>query len=492
MASSASSVAESLGELSRLMLDEVHVCGLGVWCPWSDMEKAGLALKKKGASIYWHCGRGYLDAEREQLERFSIPVLVEAGTNTAAVGKFLGVDDRAEAELLMALAWSDSNVKGAPEEEVAPGEQTDWLDLIKGAMAQYLKYQDRDAYPDAIRQLADGQLDETGKHIAERFRRTGYQYILHGRSAAMRQLKRRIVRCADADRHVLITGESGVGKEHVAHLLRERSPRFMGPFIPVNCALYASNSNLANSDLFGHLKGAFTGAEKARNGRFVEADHGILFLDEIGELPLTVQAKLLRVLEDGWVTPEGADTPAKKVDVRIIAATNLNLPQCIREGKFRADLFHRMATLRLHVPPLRERAEDIAQIAMERLNFLKVEGRPKKLGKKELAILKDYEWPGNVRQLIKLIDRAVLLEMSLDEVIAEEKDLGELRIYDSCEGKGQEYLTPMSRAQVSPIKDIEKRYARHVFELFEQNYTATAKALGVQTNTLRYSLLGEK
>ena len=488
--SSAAGVGAALHELTSNAPAELHVCGLGVSCPREEVENGARALKKAGTRIFWHCGRGYLEKDRNWFASFCTPLFRDMGTNTAALAKNLAVDHRAHAGFLNALAEFDRNIENARAHESASVKQRDWMDLIEGAMSQYFKYQDRAPYVRAILQLSKGKLDGESRRLAEKFRRTGHRYMLHGRSGAMRELKQRILKCASADRNVLITGESGVGKEHVAHLIREGSPRAMGPFVPVNCALYAGNAGLATSDLFGHTKGAFTGADRDRKGRFAEADGGMLYLDEIGELSLEVQAKLLRVLEDGWVTPEGADAPVKQVDVRVIAATNRDLARDIREGNFRGDLYHRISTLRIHVAPLRERPEDIRPIVEERLAILAKEGHAAKFTKKDYAALEVYTWPGNVRQVLKLVDRAVLLDMRLGEVIAEERALGELTV--QAPPHGPVLVPPENKAQVQTLEEVKRDYARQVWELYGRNYTAAAKALGVQTNTLRYSLLAEE
>ena len=491
MASSAKGIGGTFAELAEQSPPpaEVHVCGVGVWCDWSELEIPARRLTQQSCRIFWYCGRRYLDDVRERFGDFATPVFIDAGTNTAALAKSLELTDRFDAHLLTTLAWFDPRVEGNRPEDHMTGEQAAWVDLIDAALSQYFKYQDRDPYLRAIRKLARNEFDTSDKSIVENFRLTGYKYVLQGRTEIMKRLRERIQRCGDVDRHVIITGESGVGKEHVAHLIRERSKRFMGPFVPINCALYAGSANLANSDLFGHVKGAFTGAQGDRRGKFVEADSGFLYLDEIGELPLEVQAKLLRVIEDGWVTPEGADRPEKHVDVRVLAATNCDLPKMIRSGAFRADLYHRLATLRIHVPPLRERTEDIGIIVAQRLDVLAEEGYKRTFTKGDYEVLRSYDWPGNVRQLIKVIERAVLLDMSPAEVIDEERALGELIAYE--DDRAENGAMPASRDAVRPLKEVQQGYARHVWELFDRNYSAAARALGVNANTLRYTHLKE-
>jgi len=225
----------------------------------------------------------------------------------------------------------------------------------------------------------------------------------------------RIVDALETIRHVapstcsiLITGETGSGKELFARAVHRASPRRGRAFIPVNCA--AIPETLLESELFGHIKGAFTGAMNARPGRFMTANEGTIFLDEIGDLPLAAQAKLLRVLEERVVSPVGSDTDVP-VDVRIIAATHRNLEEMVAEGKFRADLYFRLAVVPIELPALRDRPEDIIQIAelciaraSERLGRV-IEG----LDASARTALQAYHWPGNVRELSHMMERAVLL-----------------------------------------------------------------------------------
>jgi transcriptional regulator with GAF, ATPase, and Fis domain len=213
---------------------------------------------------------------------------------------------------------------------------------------------------------------------------------------------------ASTDCTILITGETGTGKELFARAVHRASPRRNRALIPVNCA--AIPENLLETELFGHIKGAFTGATNARSGRFMSAHEGTIFLDEIGDLPLSAQAKLLRVLEERVVSPVGSDSDVA-VDVRIIAATHHNLAEMVEQGKFRADLYFRLAVVPIHLPALRDRPEDILTIAAmcvarsrEKLTR-NIEG----LDASARAALCAYHWPGNVRELSHLIERAVLL-----------------------------------------------------------------------------------
>jgi two-component system, NtrC family, response regulator HydG len=231
---------------------------------------------------------------------------------------------------------------------------------------------------------------------------------LVGTSGAMREVTRMIDAVAYSATTVLVTGESGTGKELVARALHARSPRRAGPFVALNCG--ALTETLLESELFGHVKGAFTGAERDQRGLFDAADGGTIFLDEIGDIPPATQVRLLRVLQDGEIKRVGA-ADSVKVDVRVIAATHRDLPKLVRSGKFREDLFYRLNVINVPLPPLRDRAEDVPLLAH---HFLR--RYAERLGKKVRALAPDavellcsHRWPGNVRELENAIERAVVL-----------------------------------------------------------------------------------
>lgn len=227
----------------------------------------------------------------------------------------------------------------------------------------------------------------------------GRRYRILGGSPAMAAVLSQIDRVAPTRTTVLVTGETGVGKELVARRIHALSTFSSGPFVALNCA--AIPSELVESELFGHRKGAFTGAVSDRDGVFARADGGTLFLDEIGDLPLPAQAKLLRVLEDRIVTPLGA-TSGRPVEVRLVAATNANFEDLIAKGRFRADLYYRLQVFPVTIPPLRERPEDIEVIVFDRLGGHPIE--PEALG-----ALRRARWPGNVRELLNVLERALIL-----------------------------------------------------------------------------------
>ena len=231
---------------------------------------------------------------------------------------------------------------------------------------------------------------------------------LYSRSPKMLELFEQLRMVAPSDASVLITGESGVGKEVFAQALHAHSPRAKGPFLPINCG--AIPAELLESELFGHVKGAFTGASKDHPGLFQAAEGGTLFLDEIGDMPLSLQVKLLRVLEEKKVRPVGS-TQSLPIDVRIISATHRNLPELISEKHFREDLYYRLNVISLHLPPLRERREDIPVLAEAFLQDLAAKQKPtvKGFAASALEMLTACDWPGNIRQLYNAVEKMLIL-----------------------------------------------------------------------------------
>ncbi len=229
-----------------------------------------------------------------------------------------------------------------------------------------------------------------------------------GESPSLKKMLVRLEAVAQTSASVLIQGESGTGKELVAHVIHARSPRSSGPLVKVNCA--SIPHELFESEFFGHVKGAFTGAHRDRVGRFQLADGGTIFLDEIGEIPISLQAKLLRVLQESEYERVGDDA-THAVDVRVIAATNRDLERLVEEGNFREDLYYRLSVFPIEVPPLRDRGEDVVQIASHFLERICLDfgHRPLTLSRQQAALLKRYDWPGNVRELKNVIERAVIL-----------------------------------------------------------------------------------
>ncbi len=312
-----------------------------------------------------------------------------------------------------------------------------------------------------------------------------------GRSRVMRGLFDQIRQLARAEGPVLVIGESGTGKELVARAVHAESERARGPFLAINCA--GLPAELLESEFFGHVSGAFTGANRAHKGLFQQADGGTLFLDEIGEMPLPLQAKLLRVLQEGTIRPVGAERELS-VDVRIIAASNRPLETEAGREAFREDLFFRLETFILQVPPLRDREEDLELLAAGFVaHFAARSGRPVRgLAPAALAQLRRYPFPGNVRELQNAIERAVTfchgrsIELEhLPSRIADYRD-------DKARSAGAELLTQLSDGPLLPtLEELELRYIEHVLKLVDGNKRRAAALLGIGRRTL-YRRLGER
>ena len=297
-------------------------------------------------------------------------------------------------------------------------------------------------------------------------------------SAPLRAIKNMVMSIADTDATVLLRGESGVGKEVVARAIHDASTRAGHSFIKVNCA--ALPADLLESELFGHEKGAFTGAHRRKLGRFEYATHGTLYLDEIGELPVALQPKLLHVLQDFEFFRVGGDEPLS-ADVRIIAATNRNLELAMQQGQFREDLYYRLNVVDIHIPPLRERREEIPLLAARFLDvYTKQYHRQAELSPQVMATLMEYSWPGNIRELENVIRRFVLLgeRVVLDALLS---------VHSEAEN-----AVPLSQNGFEALRDVARRGAQEaerkaltaVLDQVGWNRVAAARALKVSYKTL--------
>jgi two-component system response regulator AtoC len=301
-----------------------------------------------------------------------------------------------------------------------------------------------------------------------------------GRSEAMLQVYKTAARVAATSATVLIEGESGTGKELVARAIHAASPRASRLFVPVDCGAIAEG--VLESELFGHARGAFTGAQATRRGLFEEASQGTLFLDEIGDVGPNLQSRLLRALQEGTIRRVGTNEPIA-VDVRVVAASNKDLGQAVKEGRFREDLFYRLAVVTIRIPPLRERPEDIPLLAE---HFAAKHGRAEGAAISPSAhdLLIAHDWPGNVRELENVVARALALNPS--GVILPEDLPEHLRgARPPAEAEG---MTPRDRPTLA---ELERRYAAQVLKETDGNKTRAAEILGIDRKTL-YRLLGER
>ncbi len=327
------------------------------------------------------------------------------------------------------------------------------------------------------RAIAHRRLQQEVKELRRRVDEADQLDDLIGASAPMKNVYRMIQQLRDSDASVLITGESGTGKELVARALHRTSVRKDGPFVAINCA--AVPQNLLESELFGHARGAFTDAKQSREGLFIQADNGTLFLDELGDMMLEMQSKLLRVLQERQVRPVGGNREIP-FNTRILAATNRDLESEVELGEFRQDLYYRINVVRIHVPPLRSRGNDILLLAQHFIDAIRrrtgkeVAGISSDAAKKLLA----YDWPGNVRELQNCVERAVALTRFEQIVVDDLPD--KIRVYQSTElvihgDDPEEFPT---------LEELERRYIRRVLEATRGNKTQASRILGMNRRTL--------
>ncbi|TWW10350.1 hypothetical protein E3A20_06870 [Planctomyces bekefii] len=312
------------------------------------------------------------------------------------------------------------------------------------------------------------KVGELSKELGTRY---GFDRMI-GKSAPMQDLYRLLDRVCDSDATVLVNGENGTGKELIAKALHYNSRRKDKKFVVVNCGAF--NENLLESELFGHMKGAFTGAIKDKKGLFEEADGGTLFLDEIGETSMSMQVKMLRVLQEGTFTPVGS-TQIKRVSVRILAATNRDLQRMVKEGTFREDLYYRLKVINLTVPPLRERKEDIPILVEHFLaKFAKESGQKKTVDTATLERLVNHDWPGNVRELENEVERICVLSGG-DGMV--QPDVLSQHIIENAKNKFPGYR--VSGRLKDALEELEKQMIREGLERTRWNKSKLAKELGI-------------
>jgi len=313
---------------------------------------------------------------------------------------------------------------------------------------------------------APGSRSRTGT-----LRKEGSPLDIIGHSSGIRRVKELVAKVAPSGHTVLVQGESGVGKELVARSIHQMSPRRDRPYVVVDCGML--NENLLQNELFGHQKGAFTGATALKHGLFEVADTGTLFLDEIGEVSPILQAKLLRVLETGSFRRLGS-TVDLKVDVRLVAATNRDLLQMSREGTFREDLFYRLNVFPVLVPPLRERRDDIPLLARHFLHRANHPGGEKRLAPEALELLKSYAWPGNIRELQNMIESAVIIAETTE---IQARDLPVVV-------RGRVPQTGIDLSENLSLEELERRYISLLLERLGGHRAKVAKVLQISERNL--------
>ena len=353
-----------------------------------------------------------------------------------------------------------------------------YAEFIQAAQFFYRNYQDEEAFPRVIRHIAavdpEHKWSERDQRMINHYRRYGSRELV-GNSEVIKSLQEEINRIAPYDHaRVLLLGETGTGKETVVQQLHFKSSRGEDdePLIAFNCA--SVMPSLLASHFLGYEKGAFTGAQKDEAGVFERANGGTLFLDEIGELPLEAQGILLRVLEGGRFHRLGPNGREVEVDVRVVSATNRDLPAMVRDGKFRADLYYRLCVVQLRIPPLREHKEDIPLIAF---SFRERNGMGGRLTAEQIEALMDYDFPGNVRELNNLLERAYVLGITdYRELIRQHREMNA-----PLQSEAKEEAP-------DNLKEAIRRHVRRVCEKYDNNLVKASKALGCARNTVRKHL----
>ena len=454
----------STNRLPEMLLDaadkyrEIAILGVGLSGDAEMLEKALTRLQKKGVHVRWISSMDFPEPVGENIRR--------------KLDSFICYDDGITEAVSQCFGQLYDDIVPLAEQEV-PAKLRSFHELLEAAMYFYRNYQDEQAYGLAISHIAhnepESRWNSSEKQMIEHYRRYGHRELV-GKSEVMMNLHDRINRIAPRDKaRVFIYGESGTGKETIAMFLHTKSPRKNEPFCAFNCA--SVTPNLLEDRFFGHEKSAFTGANEQKKGLFEITSGGTLFLDEIGEMPLEAQGVLLRVLEGGRFTRVGG-TEEISVDVRLITATNRDLAELVREGKFREDLYHRLCVVQIHAPSLREHKEDIEQIANGR--WLKEHHR--RLEAEQIEVLKTYDYPGNVRELINILDRAsVLDESDFAKLLKEHKEMT----------AGLKSSSEKSEEIPDELEAAVRIHVKRIYEKYDRNLTRTAEALKAARNTVK-------
>lgn len=467
---------------------KIHICGMGCKGSLAELTDGLKALSDNGVQVDWYSGDYWkIDFEDKIKDYCNTHFRSDTGSDTEVIVDTLGLKGRDEVPSLLNLSDKDKNVSGL---------EKDFSDLVKAGMFRYFQFGDLDAYPAAIRKLSSNfPLPPEDMKAIRSFKSVGEDEGLDGSSEVIKKIKKELKMYGSLDgKNVLILGETGVGKERAARLLHYASPRSNHPFFCENCATL-TGEGLINSRLFGHVKGAFTGAIDNREGILEAADGGTLFLDEIGEMPLETQAKFLRVLDTGRFTPVGS-TQEMFTDIRIISATNQDISKMIDNGKFRIDLYYRLCNFVIDIPPLRHRIRDIPMIASSiRRKLEKEYDRPfPSLSMLQLSLLQNYEWPGNIRELENVLSNVYLLDKvdNLDEILKAHIETHRRNIadysYKPSNPASYDFITESPK--IVTIEELTAEYAKKALESFDNNKTQTAKALGITVNTLNKKLEG--
>ena len=444
----------------------IYILGVALSGDPDVLATALTKLKTRGVKVTWISAIAMPEQVAEVLEG-KLDVEYREGSLLEAVGQAFGND------VLEFMPFT--SVGRSPRDRRATTDVHAYFTLIDAAQFYYRNYQDEALYATAARYLANGirpaAWEANVRRAVEHYDRYGGRELL-GKSREIATLQERINRVATHEHaRVLILGESGTGKETVAQQIHTKSPRRDMPFIAFNCA--SVTKGLLEDRFFGHERGAFTNAVERTDGLFLQADGGTLFLDEIGEMPLEVQALLLRVLEGGRFMRIGGKDELT-CDVRLITATNRDLPRLVVEGKFREDLYQRLNVVQLRTPSLREHKDDIPIIANA---WWRKYHDNHVLKDEQIAALMDYDYPGNVRELINILDRATALE---------ERDFAFIMREHREMNAGLSSGLELKTGRVPDNLEAAMRlHVRRVYDKYGQNITRVAEALGVSRNTVK-------
>jgi len=362
----------------------------------------------------------------------------------------------------------------------AYASQKSAIDAVNLGAFQYLE---KNAKNEEIRVIVKNALEmrkvrNENSYLKRELKRSHEEKEIIGGSEEMTRVFKMIDKVANTDSTILIVGESGTGKELVAREIHYRSGRNHGPFVSINCG--AIPRDLLESNLFGHVKGSFTGAHKDQAGLFTVAEGGSFFLDEVGEMPMATQVKLLRALQEREIIPVGGTTPIK-IDCRLIAATNADLEREVAEGRFREDLYYRLNVIPLKLPPLRHRRDDIPILVDHFLKKLAPQSGIKTITKEALETLARYDWPGNVRELENVIERAVILD---EEGSIDVQDLPE-KIRFGSTPRGSLII----ESPTMSLEELEREYILKVLDYTQWQKKRASEVLGINASTLYRKLL---
>ena len=456
---------ELLGELAAERgvpkWSHIYMLGVSVSGDPQSLAEALAKLKAKKVSVTWISALE-MPEDIAELLKGHLEVRVFDSSLLEAVGQHFGLAVESFMPFLKEPKRVSADVRA-------------YFELIAAAQFYYRNYQDEALYATAASYLVNGvrpcAWEPNVKAAVEHYDRYGGRELL-GKSHVIATLQDRINRVAVHEHaRVLILGESGTCKETAAPQIHTKSPRCKMPFISFNCA--SVTKDLLEDRFFGHEKGSFTNAVERTDGLFLAADGGTLFLDEIGEMSIEVQALLLRVLEGGRFMRVGGKEELR-CDVRLVTATNRDLPSLVREGKFREDLYQRLNVVQLRTPSLREHKEDIPVIANA---WWRKFHNNRTLSEEQIAVLMDYDYPGNVRELINILDRATALEEDDFELLMREHKEMNAGLSGGLELK--------SGRIPDKLEDATRLHVRRVYEKYGQNLTRAAEALGLSRNTVR-------